>query len=253
VCVVSSCEETLQHGALDRPPAFRRTIARILMNPLISLRQLEKSFPTRPSPTWVLRQVSLDIEAGDFVTIMGPSGAGKSTLLAVIGLYDSVFEGEYHLDGQPVHQLKPKERAALNKQYVGFVFQKFHLLDDLTVAENLDAPLSYRDLKKSEREATVADTLDRFGIVGKKDLFPAQLSGGQQQLVAVARAVIAKPKLLLADEPTGNLHSEQGREIMELFKRLNAAGTTIIQVTHSETNAAYGNRIIRLRDGWMEK
>jgi len=223
------------------------------MKPLIQLRNLEKSFPTKPSPTWVLRQVNLDFEPGEFVTIMGPSGAGKSTLLSIIGLYDSAWEGEFWLDEQPVHSLKPKERAALNKRLVGFVFQRFHLLEDLTVAENLEAPLSYRDLKTAERQALVADTLDRFGIVGKKDLFPAQLSGGQQQLVAVARAVISGPKLLLADEPTGNLHSEQGREIMELFKRLNAGGATIIQVTHSEANAAYGNRIIRLRDGWLEK
>ncbi|HAB17361.1 MAG TPA: ABC transporter ATP-binding protein [Verrucomicrobiota bacterium] len=223
------------------------------MNPLIQLKNLEKSFPTRPSPTWVLRQISLDLEEGEFVTIMGPSGAGKSTLLSILGLYDSAWEGEFFLEGQPVHSLKPKERAVLNRRYVGFVFQRFHLLEDLTVAENLDAPLSYRDLKKSERDGIVADTLDRFGIVGKKDLFPAQLSGGQQQLVAVARAVISKPKLLLADEPTGNLHSEQGAAIMDLFVRLNREGTTIIQVTHSEVNAARGNRIVRLRDGWMER
>jgi len=184
---------------------------------------------------------------------MGPSGAGKSTLLAILGMYDPAWEGEFFFAGQPVHRLKPKERSALNKRYVGFVFQQFHLLDDLTVAENLDIPLSYRDIKRSERQALVADVLDRFNIVGKKDLFPSQLSGGQQQLVAVARAIIAKPKLLLADEPTGNLHSEQGREIMELFKRLNQAGTTIVQVTHSETNAAYGNRVINLKDGWMVK
>ncbi len=220
---------------------------------MIRLNNIEKSLPTKPSPTYLLRQINLEIGEGEFVTIMGPSGAGKSTLLSVIGFYDHAWEGEYHFADQPVHRLKPKERAELNKKHVGFVFQQFHLLEDLTVAENLDIPLSYRDIKKSERQALVADTLDRFGIVGKKDLFPNQLSGGQQQLVAVARAVIAKPKLLLADEPTGNLHSEQGREIMELFKKLNADGTTIIQVTHSETNAAYGQRIIRLRDGWMEK
>src|ERR1051325_9493699 len=218
---------------------------------MIQLRNLEKSFPTRPSPTYVLRQITLDINEGEFVTIMGPSGAGKSTLLSVIGLYDSSWEGEFYFWGQPVHQLKPKERAQLNKRHVGFVFQKFHLLEDLTVAENLDIPLSYRDVRKSEREGAVADTLDRFGMVAKKDLFPAQLSGGQQQLVAVARAVIAKPSLILADEPTGNLHSEQGREIMDLFKKLNGEGTTIVQVTHSETNAAYGTRIVRLRDGWL--
>jgi putative ABC transport system ATP-binding protein len=220
---------------------------------MIQLRNLEKSFPTRPSPTYVLRQISLDINEGDFVTIMGPSGAGKSSLLSVIGFYDHSWEGEYNFQGQPVQSLKAKERAALNKKHVGFVFQQFHLLEDLTVAENLDIPLSYRDIKSSQRQAIVADTLDRFGMVGKKDLFPNQLSGGQQQLVAVARAVIAKPTLLLADEPTGNLHSDQGRQIMELFKKLNAEGTTVIQVTHSETNAAYGNRIIRLRDGWLEK
>jgi ABC-type lipoprotein export system ATPase subunit len=183
---------------------------------------------------------------------MGPSGAGKSTLLNILGFYDGVWEGEFHFLGQPVHRLNPKQRAALNKQHIGFVFQQFHLLDDLTVAENLDIPLSYRDVKKSQREAVVADTLDRFGIVAKKDLFPNQLSGGQQQLVAVARAIVANPKVILADEPTGNLHSEQGKEIMDLFKRLNQAGTTVIQVTHSEVNAAYGNRVIRLRDGWLE-
>jgi ABC-type lipoprotein export system ATPase subunit len=220
---------------------------------VIKLRNIEKSFPTRPSPTYVLRQIILDIAEGEFVTIMGPSGAGKSTLLSVIGFYDHSWEGEYFFHAEPVHSMKPKERAALNKRHVGFVFQQFHLLEDLTVAENLDIPLSYRDIKSSQRQAIVADTLDRFGIVAKKDLFPSQLSGGQQQLVAVARAIIAKPTLLLADEPTGNLHSDQGRQIMELFKKLNSEGMTIIQVTHSETNAAYGNRIIRLRDGWMEK
>src|SRR5262245_40629323 len=220
---------------------------------MIRLQNLEKSFPTQPSPTYVLRQVTLDIGEGEFVTIMGPSGAGKSTLLSIIGFYDHSWSGEYYLNGDAVHQLKPKQRAELNKKHVGFVFQQFHLLEDLTVAENLDIPLSYRDIKRSERQGLVADTLDRFGIVAKKDLFPNQLSGGQQQLVAVARAIIAKPSLLLADEPTGNLHTDQGREIMELFKKLNAEGTTIIQVTHSEINAAYGHRIIRLRDGWMEK
>lgn len=223
------------------------------MTPFIRLRNLEKSFATKPSPTWVLRQINLDIEQGEFVTIMGPSGAGKSTLLNILGLFDNAWDGEYLLDGEAVQGLKPKERSALNRRLVGFVFQRFHLLEDLTVAENLDAPLSYRDLKKPDRESLVADALDRFGIVGKKDLFPSQLSGGQQQLVAVARAVIAGPKLLLADEPTGNLHTGQGNEIMALFQRLNREGTTIIQVTHSEANAACGQRIIRLRDGWMEK
>jgi len=223
------------------------------MTPLIQIQNLEKSFPTRPSPTWVLRQIQLEIEAGEFVTLMGPSGAGKSTLLSILGLFDSDWEGMYRLDGQEVQSLKPKERAALNRRLIGFVFQRFHLLEDLTVAENLDAPLSYRDLKRPEREARVADALDRFGIVGKKDLYPAQLSGGQQQLVAVARAVIAEPKILLADEPTGNLHTEQGAAIMDLFERLNREGTTIIQVTHSEANAARSRRVLRMRDGWIER
>lgn len=223
------------------------------MPPLVSLRNLERRYQNKAGFVYVLRQITLDIAVGEFVTIMGPSGAGKSTLLNILGLYDHAWEGEFAFDGLPVHQLKPAGRAALNKREVGFVFQQFHLLDDLTVAENLDVPLSYRDLPRSERQALVADTLDRFGIVGKKDLFPAQLSGGQQQLVAVARAIIARPRLLLADEPTGNLHSQQGREVMELFKRLNDGGTTIVQVTHSDANAACGHRVIRLRDGWMEQ
>jgi ABC-type lipoprotein export system ATPase subunit len=202
---------------------------------------------------YVLRQINLDIADGEFITIMGPSGAGKSTLLGILGMYDASWEGEYHLLGQAVHKLPAPQRQALNRQHVGFVFQQYHLLDDLTVAENLDMPLSYRNIRKSERDSTVADTLDRFNIVGKKDLFPSQLSGGQQQLVGVARAVVAKPKLLLADEPTGNLHSTQAREIMQLFKKLNSEGTTIIQVTHSEENASHSHRIIRLKDGWMVK
>ena len=220
---------------------------------MISLRNLEKSYPQGGGDVFVLRQITLDIKAGEFVTIMGPSGAGKSTLLAILGMLDGVWTGEYQLLEHAVHMIKPKERIALHKQYVGFVFQQYHLLDDLTVAENLDIPLSYRNIKKSERQAMVADTLDRFGMVAKKDLYPRQLSGGQQQLVAVARSVIHKPSLLLADEPTGNLHSTQGREIMELFKQLNAGGTTIVQVTHSETNAAYGHRIVQLKDGWIVK
>jgi ABC-type lipoprotein export system ATPase subunit len=221
--------------------------------PLVRLKNLERCYRTKAGMSYVLRQINLDIAQGEFVTVMGPSGAGKSTLLGILGLYDHDWEGEYWLAEQPVHGLSPKQRAALNKQYVGFVFQQFHLLDDLTVAENLDVPLSYRDVKASQRAAMVADTLDRFGIVGKKDLFPSQLSGGQQQLVAVARAVIAGPKLILADEPTGNLHSSHGKQIMELFKKLNDEGTTIVQVTHSEANAAYGHRIIQLKDGWMVK
>ena len=221
--------------------------------PMISLHNVEKSYPQGGGRVFVLRQIALDIQPGEFITIMGPSGAGKSTLLAILGMLDGEWTGEYRLLTEDVHKLKPKDRVALHKQYAGFVFQQYHLLDDLTVAENLDIPLSYRDIKKSERQAVVADTLDRFGMVAKKDLYPRQLSGGQQQLVAVARAVIHKPRLLLADEPTGNLHSEQGREIMELFKQLNTAGTTIVQVTHSETNATYGNRIVQLKDGWIVK
>jgi ABC-type lipoprotein export system ATPase subunit len=220
---------------------------------MIRLNNIEKSYQTKTGFTYVLRQINLDIAEGDFVTVMGPSGAGKSTLLGIIGMYDHAWEGEYQLFEHPVHRLPAKERAMLNKRYVGFVFQQFHLLDDLTVTENLDIPLSYRNVPKSERQGVVADVLDRFGMVAKKDLFPSQLSGGQQQLVAVARAIIAKPKLILADEPTGNLHTDQGREIMELFKKLNQEGTTIVQVTHNEAWAAYGRSIIRLKDGWMEK
>jgi putative ABC transport system ATP-binding protein len=227
--------------------------AKLIAGPLLRLRDLEKSYKTKAGFTYVLRQITLDIAEGEFVTIMGPSGAGKSTLLGILGMYDQAWEGEFFFADHPVHRLAPKERSSLNKRFVGFVFQQFHLLDDLTVTENLDIPLSYRDIKRAERQAWVADALDRFNIVGKKDLFPSQLSGGQQQLVAVARAIIARPKLLLADEPTGNLHSEQGREIMELFKKLNQQGTTIVQVTHSEANAAYGHRIIRLKDGWLVK
>jgi putative ABC transport system ATP-binding protein len=220
---------------------------------MIRLRDIEKRYKTKAGFNYVLRQINLEVNEGDFVTFMGPSGAGKSTLLAIIGMFDGDYEGEYWFDGQAVQSMKPKERAVLNKRHIGFVFQQFHLLDDMTVAENLDLPLSYRDLKKSERESLVADTLDRFGIVAKRDLFPSQLSGGQQQLVAIARAIIAKPSLILADEPTGNLHTDQGREIMELFKGLNESGTTIIQVTHNPEWAKYGRREVRLKDGWMEK
>jgi len=198
-----------------------------------------------------LAPTDVELVPGETVALVGANGAGKSTLLAILGMLDSVWSGEFFFLGHPVHAMAHKNRVALNKEHIGFVFQQYHLIDDLTVAENLDIPLSYRNVKKSEREAIVADTLDRFGMVGKKDLYPRQLSGGQQQLVGVARAVIAKPKLILADEPTGNLHSIQGREIMELFKKLNDQGTTIVQVTHSEENAKYGNRIIELRDGWI--
>jgi ABC-type lipoprotein export system ATPase subunit len=221
------------------------------MAALIQLRDLEKYYEHGVSRTYVLRRITAEIEDGEFVSIMGPSGAGKSTLLHILGMYDSAWGGEFTFVDQPVHRLNKKQRAELNKRYVGFVFQSYHLLDHLTVYENLEIPLSYRDVKRSERQSLVADVLDRFQIVGKKDLYPNQLSGGQQQLVAVARAVIASPKVILADEPTGNLHSSQGREIMELFKKLNMDGTTIIQVTHSETNAAYGSRIIQLKDGWI--
>ena len=220
---------------------------------MIQLRNLEKSYETGGTRTFVLRQIDLDVAPGEFVTVMSPSGAGKSTLLAILGMLDGQWTGEYHFLGQPVHKLSVKQRTELHKANVGFVFQQYHLIDGLTVEETLDIPLSYRNVKKSERQAIVADALDRFQIVAKKKLFPNQLSGGQQQLVAVARAVIASPKLLLADEPTGNLHSSQGKEIMELFKKLNDAGTTIIQVTHSESNAAYGNRIVNLLDGWIAK
>jgi putative ABC transport system ATP-binding protein len=216
---------------------------------MIKIRNLDKFYPLGVGKYYVLRRITLDVREGEFVTIMGPSGAGKTTLLCILGMLDGVFDGEYYFLEHPVHQLNPKKRIELNKLYIGFVFQQYHLLDNLTVAENLDIPLSYRNVKASERSALVADSLDRFQIVGKKDLFPSQLSGGQQQLVAVARAVIASPRLILADEPTGNLHTSQGKEIMELFKRLNQEGTTIIQVTHNENWAAYGNRIIKLADG----
>ena len=220
-------------------------------NELIKLRNVEKSYPQGGGRVYVLRRIDLDVAEGDFVSIMGPSGAGKSTLLHILGMHDADFSGEYELLGRPVHKLGRGDRLDLQKRTIGFVFQSYHLLDDLTVYENLEVPLSYRDVKKSERQAIVADVLDRFQIVGKKDLYPSQLSGGQQQLVGVARAIVAKPSLILADEPTGNLHSDQGREIMELFRRLNDEGTTIIQVTHSDVNAACGNRIIKLRDGWI--
>jgi putative ABC transport system ATP-binding protein len=218
---------------------------------VITLRGVEKSFEQGPTRVWVLRRIDLDVKDGEFISVMGPSGAGKSTLLHVLGMHDSSWSGEYFLLDQPVHALDRKKRAELQKRSIGFVFQSYHLLDDLTVYENLEIPLSYRDVKKSERQSIVADTLDRFGIVAKKDLYPNQLSGGQQQLVAVARAVVANPKIILADEPTGNLHSSQAREIMELFQRLNREGTTIVQVTHSEANAAYGHRVIKMSDGWI--
>lgn len=220
---------------------------------MLSLKNISKLYHTGGNKIAVLSNINLDIDEGEFVSIMGPSGSGKSTLLNIIGMLDEPTEGYYYFVDQPVHQLKEKQRAALYKQYIGFVFQAYHLIDELTVYENIETPLIYQDIKASERKALVADTLDRFQIVGKKDLFPAQLSGGQQQLVGIARALIARPKLLLADEPTGNLNSKQGEEIMELFKKLNREdGVTIIQVTHSEKNAAYGSHTINLLDGKID-
>jgi putative ABC transport system ATP-binding protein len=219
---------------------------------VIKLRNIAKFFEDKSGLNHVLRGIDMDVAEGEFVSIMGPSGAGKSLLLNILGMYDSAWKGEYFFLDQTVHRLSPKERAALNKGYVGFVFQQFHLLDDLTVAENLEIPLSYRNIKKSERQALVAHALDRFGMMSRKHLYPNQLSGGLQQLVAVARAVVGSPRLLLADEPTGNLHSEQSQQIMELFQKLNREGTTIIQVTHSDVNAAYGKRTLHILDGRFE-
>jgi ABC-type lipoprotein export system ATPase subunit len=221
---------------------------------MISLRSVERVYPLKGGPYYALRNITLEVAEGEFVSIMGPSGSGKSTLLHILGLHDAAWGGDYTLCGEPVHRLDKKKRFELQKKHIGFVFQSYHLLDDLTVYENLEVPLSYRDTPKKDRESIVCDALDRFHIVGKKDLYPAQLSGGQQQLVGIARALVAKPALILADEPTGNLHSDQGREIMELFRQLNRDdGVTIIQVTHSNDNAAYGTRTIRLADGMMVK
>ena len=218
---------------------------------MIKVRNLDKFYETGYGRTYVLRRVSIDVAEGEFVTIMGPSGAGKTTLLSILGMLDGVWAGEFYFYDHPVHDMKPKHRNELNKQYIGFVFQSFHLLDSLTVYENIEIPMSYRNVRRKERQSLVADILDRFQIVGKKDLYPSQLSGEQQQLVAVARAVIGDPKLILADEPTGNLHSSQGEEVMALLKGLNDQGTTIIQVTHNEKYASYGDRIINLLDGWV--
>jgi ABC-type lipoprotein export system ATPase subunit len=218
---------------------------------MIQLKNIERSYKTGPTQTWVLRRINLDIREGEFVTIMGPSGAGKSSLLNVLALLDDQWLGEYWFNDEPVHKMNRKQRADLARRNSGMVFQSYHLLDDLTVAENIDLPLSYKNMPRAERQGLVADTLDKFNIVGKKDLYPSQLSGGQQQLVGIARAVIHKPALLLADEPTGNLHSSHAKEIMELFRELNNEGTTIVQVTHSDANAAYGTRVIEVRDGWM--
>jgi putative ABC transport system ATP-binding protein len=220
---------------------------------MIKLKNIFKWYSSGFVKTFVLRDVSLDIAQGEFVSIMGPSGSGKSSLLNIIGMLDDPSEGEYYFLDQPVHKMKEKHRSELHKNHIGFVFQSYHLIDELTVYENLETPLLYKNIKSAERKAIVADTLDRFNIVGKKDLFPNQLSGGQQQLVGIARAVITTPKLILADEPTGNLNSAQGIEIMELFKKLNEEGVTIVQVTHSEKNAEYGRRIVSLLDGRVEQ
>ncbi|HEX4021866.1 MAG TPA: ABC transporter ATP-binding protein [Acidobacteriaceae bacterium] len=218
---------------------------------MIAMHGIERSYKTGAGQTWVLRRINLDIKPGEFVTIMGPSGAGKSSLLNVLAMLDDQWKGEFYFQEQPVHAMNRKQRAELAKRHIGMVFQSYHLLDDLTVAENIDLPLSYKDIPSAERQAMVADILDRFQIVAKKDLFPSQLSGGQQQLVGIARAVIHNPPLLLADEPTGNLHSGQAKEIMDMFRTLNQQGTTIVQVTHSDVNATYGTRTVELRDGWM--
>jgi putative ABC transport system ATP-binding protein len=220
---------------------------------MIKLVDIEKYYANKFVKTFVLRNINLDIDEGEFVTIMGPSGAGKSTLLHIIGMLDDMSNGEYYYYDEPVHRLKEKERTRLHQHNIGFVFQQYHLIDDLTVYENLETPLIYKKVKGSERKSMVADMLDRFNIVAKKDLFPNQLSGGQQQLVAIARALIIHPKLILADEPTGNLNSKQGFEIMDMLKDLNEEGVTIIQVTHDEKKAEYGNRIVNLLDGWLEK
>ena len=219
---------------------------------MLKIKDLTKSYMQGFSRHFILRNINLEIEAGSFVSIMGPSGAGKSTLLHILGMLDEPSSGEYLFNGEPVHKLNEKKRTALHREHIGFVFQAYHLIDDLTVYENLETPLLYKKIKGSERKSMVAELLDRFNMVAKKDLFPSQLSGGQQQLVAIARALIIKPQLILADEPTGNLHSKQAEEIMETLKQLNEEGVTIVQVTHNAELAGYGNRIIELVDGRVE-
>ncbi len=220
---------------------------------MIKLQNIDKYYNNKFIKTYVLRNVNLEIEEGEFVSVMGPSGSGKTTLLNILGMLDVPSDGEYFFYDEPVHKMSEKKLSQLHKMHIGFVFQSYHLIDELTVYENLETPLLYQKVKSNERKGRVAEVLDRFNMVAKKDLFPNQLSGGQQQLTAIARAIIGEPKLILADEPTGNLHSDQGKEIMEILKKLNEQGTTIIQVTHSEVNAAYGHRIIKLKDGWIEK
>jgi ABC-type lipoprotein export system ATPase subunit len=220
---------------------------------MIQLRGISKFYRQGQQKVYVLRNVDLTVHEGEFVTVQGPSGAGKSTLMNIIGMLEEPSEGAYHFEGAPVHQLRERERTALHREHIGFVFQAYHLIDELTVYENLETPLLYTKTPKAERQARVAEMLDRFGIVAKQDLFPHQLSGGQQQLVGVARALIIRPRLILADEPTGNLHSSQGQEVMDAFRRLNADdGVTVIQVTHSEQWTAYGSRVVELHDGWVE-
>ena len=219
---------------------------------MIQLNNIFRYFDSKFQRSFVLKDIDLQVEEGEFISIMGPSGAGKSTLLNILGLLDEANEGEYFLYNEPVLRLKEKKKVEYHRNLIGFIFQAYHLIDELNVYENIETPLVYKNIKSKERKAMVADMLDRFNIVAKKDLFPSQLSGGQQQLVGVARAIISNPRLLLADEPTGNLHSDQGKEIMNLLKKLNKKdGMTIIQVTHSEENANYGNRIIRLEDGMI--
>lgn len=220
---------------------------------MIELCNLERSYKTGSTENFILRRINLNIAEGEFLTVMGPSGAGKSSLMNILAMLDDQWRGEFFFKDAAIHTMNRKQRAELARSRIGMVFQSYHLLDDLTVAENIDLPLSYKDISRSDRQSLVADTLDRFQIVGKKDLFPSQLSGGQQQLVGIARAVIHKPSLLLADEPTGNLHSAQAAEIMQLFRELNQQGTTIVQVTHSDLNATYGTRTIELRDGWLTR
>ena len=223
------------------------------MSNLLDLKNLSKWVTTGGNRIYLLQNINLNIQQGEFISIMGPSGSGKSTLLHIIGMLDGFDTGEYRFQDEPIHQLKEKQRTQLFRKFIGFVFQQYHLIDELTVYENIETPLMYQDIKSTERKAMVADMLDRFNIVGKKDLFPSQLSGGQQQIVGIARALIAKPRLILADEPTGNLNSKQSEEVMELFSSINKEeGVTIVQVTHSEKNAAYGSRIIHLLDGAID-
>ncbi|HSR18770.1 MAG TPA: ABC transporter ATP-binding protein [Ignavibacteriaceae bacterium] len=219
---------------------------------MIKLQGIEKYYTNKFIKTYVLRNINLEVDEGEFISIMGPSGSGKSTLLHILGMLDSSSEGEYYFLEEPVHKMKEKKLSELHKTYIGFVFQQYHLIDELTVYENIETPLLYQKVKGSERKGRVAEILDRFNIVAKKDLFPNQLSGGHQQVVAIARAIIGQPKLILADEPTGSLHSEHGKIIMDTLKQLNEQGTTIIQVTHNENNAAYAKRIVKLKDGWIE-